>query len=109
MLIDQHVETNVEENNLPQQNIHRLANGSIDYTFYDTRARSHRGVAFRAAGRSVTAFVQRMIGLLVHTRPEPQQVRQPKTKLMQARPRLQRGDKCIETATTSRKTYSEAA
>ena len=61
MLIDPKVETYVEENILPQQNIRRLANGSIDYTFYDKRARTHRGVAFRAANRSVAAFLLRLV------------------------------------------------
>ena len=56
MLIDNHVETHVEENILPQHKIRRIANGSIDYTFYDKRARANRGVAFRSGGRSVKAL-----------------------------------------------------
>jgi alcohol dehydrogenase class IV len=48
---------------LPQQNIRCLANGSIDYTFYDKRARSDRGAAISGAGRSVKAVVQRITTL----------------------------------------------
>lgn len=68
MLIDNHVETYIEENILPQQHVRRLANGSIDFTFYNRRVCSDRGVALRAAGRSVSAFIQRLVALLTYSR-----------------------------------------
>ena len=109
MLIDHQVETPAEENILPQQSIRRLANGSIDYTFYDKRARTHRGVAFRTAIRLVTAFVVRIFNLMAPTRPEYQTVPQQGIELTAAHPRGRRGYKRIETTTVSRKSYSEAA
>ena len=109
MLIDPKAETYVEENVLPQQNIHRLANGSIDYAFYDKRARTHRGVAFRSVSRSVTAFVLRLVSLIARSHPERQQVWPLRTNQIQAQPGIRRGDKRIEITTRSQKTYSEAA
>lgn len=109
MLIDPKVETYVEENILPQQNIRRLANGSIDYTFYDKRARTHRGVAFRTASRLVAAFLLRSVSLLVRSRPDRQKVRQSRTNQIQAQSRIRRRGQHIETTTRSQTTYSEAA
>ena len=109
MLIDHQAETYVEENILPRQSIRRLANGSIDYTFYDKRARTHRGVAFRKSTRSVTGLFRRIMGILVRTPSEPQKVRQPRIELSLTQPRRWRGDKCLENSITPRKSYSEAA
>ncbi len=105
MLINNNVNTQFEDTILAQQNIRRHANGSIDYSFYDQRARTDRGVAFRAACRSVPVLVRRLIDLLT-ARPagRPPQAGQP-----QVQPRLQRTHKRVETATTSQKFYSEAA
>jgi hypothetical protein len=105
MLIDHHVDTYIEQDIFPQQNIRRLANGSIDYSFYDQRARTNRGVTFRAASRSVTTLFRRMFDLLTGRRA----ARQPKAIQLQVQPRLRRAGKRIETATNSRKPYSEAA
>jgi hypothetical protein len=105
MLIDQHVETHLEENILPKQYIRHLANGSIDYSFYDQRARTTRGVAFRSAGRLVTTLFRRLLELPTGRRA----ARQPKATHLQVQPRVRRADKRIGAATTYRKRNSEAA
>lgn len=51
------------------QNIRRLANGSIDYTFYDACARHHRGAAFRNAGRALSTLFRYLVGLAKRPRP----------------------------------------
>jgi hypothetical protein len=74
MLTDRHVDAYIEDN------IRCHANGSIDYGFYDQRAREGRGIAFRSACRSVTALVRRLTALFAGSRTE----RQPLTKRIQA-------------------------
>ena len=73
MLTDRQVEAYIEKNILAQQNIRRLANGSIDYTFYDTHARVHRSAAFRTACRSISALFRRAIGVLISAHLERQE------------------------------------
>ena len=109
MLIDHYVETYVEENIPRLQNVRRLANGSIDYTFYDMRARNDRGAAFRTAGRTVMAFGLRLFDVFVSGRAERQRVGEPKAEQLQAHRRPRRDFNRIETVTTSRKPYSQAA
>ena len=105
MLIETHVETRIEDKTLPQQNIRRLANGSIDYSFYDQCARANRGVAFRAAIGSLKAHVRRLIDLMAGSRP----ARQPQINQVQARLQPRCTDQRVETVITSRKSYSKAA
>lgn len=40
----------------------RNKDGSIDYAFYDHRARTGRGVCFRAAARSLISFIVAILG-----------------------------------------------
>jgi len=105
MLIDHHIETYIEENILPQQHIRHLANGSIDYTFYDCRAREARGITVRAAFRSLLEPGRRLVGLLLGGRA----ARQLQTEQTKAQPRPSVVYQRRETATASQKTYSEAA
>jgi hypothetical protein len=93
MLIDHNVHTHIEEKILPQCDIRRLANGSIDYTFYDQRAREGRGVAFRA-------FLKALARLTKSIRA----TRQP-----QAQRKLSVVHQSTETASSSNKSYAEAA
>ena len=109
MLTDPYVETYVEENIPPLQNVRRLANGSIDYIFYDKRARNDRGAAFRTAGRTVKAFGLRLFDVFVSGRAERQRIGEPKAEQLQAHRRPRRDFNRIETATASRKPYSQAA
>jgi hypothetical protein len=99
MLTDRHVDAYIEDN------IRCHANGSIDYGFYDQRAREGRGIAFRSACRSVTALVRRLTALFAGSRTE----RQPLTKRIQAQPTLQLVDHRRETSAAARSAYSEAA
>jgi hypothetical protein len=105
MLTNRHVDAYIEEKIPPQQNIRRLANGSIDYTFYDRRAREDRGIAVRAAFHSLITLGRRLADLLPGGR-APRQLQMEKT---QAQPRPFLMHQRRETATASRKTYSEAA
>lgn len=105
MLTNRHVDAYIEEKILPQQNIRRLANGSIDYTFYDRRAREGRGITVRAAFRSLSELGQHLAGLLLGGRA----ARQQRTEKTQAQPKPTLVHQRRETATASRKTYSEAA
>jgi len=96
MLTDRPVDAYIEENILPQQHTRRLANGSIDYTFYDRRARSHRGSAFRAGLRSLAGAVRRLIAAVAGSRPA-------------AKPQLTLIEDGRSDAATPRKFYSRAA
>lgn len=77
MLIDQHVKAYVETNLLPQQSIRRLANGSIDYTYYDGKARVCRSKAFRGAGQSVRTLMHRLFGKVSFAAPTAPQAERP--------------------------------
>jgi hypothetical protein len=105
MLIDHHVDNTIEQELSPHQNIRRLSDGSIDYSFYDQRARTTRGVAFRSAGRLVTTLFRRLLDLLTGHRA----ARQPKAIRLQFQPKVRRAGKRIGIATTYRKRNSEAA
>ena len=59
MLIDHHIDRYIEANILPQQKVRRLANGSIDYIFYDKRARTFRSTVLRDVGRAVLTRTRR--------------------------------------------------
>jgi hypothetical protein len=105
MQTDRHVEAHIEEKVLPQQHICRLANGSIDYTFYDRRAREGRGVAVRAGFCSLAGLLQYLAGLMFDGRA----ARQRKTEQTQVQPSLFLVHQQRENATASQKTHSEAA
>jgi len=105
MLIDRQVDTYIEEKILPQQHIRRLANGSIDYKFYDQRAREGRGIAARAGYRSLAALIRHLASLKFNGRA----ARQAKTEQTQDQPRLSLVQPGRESTTSSQKTYSEAA
>lgn len=66
MLTNDHVETYVATTIVPQTRTRRFANGSIDYTFYDQRARAYRGIDFRrlgsAAGTWTAGLIARWLG-----------------------------------------------
>jgi len=98
MLTHQHADANVEEN------IRRHANGSIDYGFYDQRARECRGVAFRSAWRPVAALVKRLSAFFAGNRTEqktmPQEIPVPAP---------QRADQRRSTSASAHRTYPKAA
>jgi hypothetical protein len=105
MLTDRSANAYIEDKLLPQQHIRRLACGSIDYAFYDQRAREGRGIAVRAAIRSATRPFRLLANLLAGGRA----TWQPQTEQSQAQPWLSLVRQSRETATASHKTYSEAA
>ena len=109
MHTNQHLETYDKNNILSQQNAHCLADGSIDYTFYAKRARTHRGIAFRHAVRSVNGLIRHIIALIVPTRPKPQDVRLPEVELVLTRPAGRSGNKRNEFSKKTGKRYSKAA
>ena len=57
-----HLNSTIDEMIAPETTVRRLANGAIDYTFYDARARCHRASAFRTAARLVVRLVRRACG-----------------------------------------------
>jgi len=61
MLSNDHVETYVAANILPQTQIRRLANGSIDYTFYDRRAHFQRSLDVCRLAQAVKTAALRVI------------------------------------------------
>jgi hypothetical protein len=105
MMTHRHVDAYIEEKVLPQQHIRRLANGSIDYTFYDHRAREGRGVAVRVGFCLLAALVRNLAGLMFVGRA----ARQRKMELKQLQPSLSLVHQQREYVTDSQKTYSEAA
>lgn len=91
MLTDHNVDTYAEDT------IRRHANGSIDYRFYDQRAREGRGIAFRGALKSLACLIARISA-----------PRQAQTEQKHTQPRLQLVAERRKAA-ASPNAYSEAA
>lgn len=68
MHIDAHVQAYIEKYLLEPHSIRRLANGSIDYTYYDGEARTCRSNSVRRTGSVVAGIFRRAVGLLTPMR-----------------------------------------
>jgi hypothetical protein len=68
MHINPHVQSYIEKHLLEPNSIRRLANGSIDYTYYDGEARTCRSNSTRRTGSVIAGILRRAVGLLTPMR-----------------------------------------
>lgn len=69
MHINRHVSRYIEDNVPEPQSIRRLADGSIDFKFYDDTARICRSQEFRMVGSMLVRFVVHLKNVLTGPKP----------------------------------------
>jgi hypothetical protein len=67
MRTERHVDAHIDKHILPLHGERRLADGSIDYRFYDRRTRALRAGALQIAGRAIVEALRRPFGIARRT------------------------------------------